>query len=228
NPWMTWVKEMAALVRAQRRPAEADNPFLKVERQVSKQIEEALDQYRDLRDSLVERTFKMIYESPLVAAAVGVAPQTQGRRGPRSRTWALEELERLKRTEVEASIDHGTLLDAWARLLVYVRPRGEPADERPFNLVRRMVDEMRLDPPPSLDALKQAVKRQVYVLALDEERALAALPALAPDVGQRRRGFDAARTVMTARGELTPDQNERFRRVANVLGLDGVAGGPVS
>ncbi len=47
-------------------------------------------------------------------------------------------------------------------------------------------------------------------------------------MGQRRRGFDAARTVMSARGELTPDQNERFRRVANVLGLDGVAGAFVS
>ena len=62
----------------------------------------------------------------------------------------------------------------------------------------------------------------MYALALDEERALAALPKLAPDMDQRRRGLDAARTVMSARGELTPEQNERFHRVANVLGLDGV------
>ena len=159
-----------------------------------------------------------------MAAAVGLESQTQGRRGPRSRTWELEELERLKRKEVEASIEAGTLLDAWARLLIYVRPRGEPADERPFNLFRRMLDEMKPDPRPSLDDLKQAVKRQFYALALDEDRALAALPGLAPDMGQRRRGFDCARTVMTARGELTADQNERFRRVADVLGLNGVGG----
>ena len=63
------------------------------------------------------------------------------------------------------------------------------------------------------------------MLALDEERAIAALPKLAPDMRNRRRGFDAARSVMSARGELTADQEERFRRVANILGLDGAARG---
>jgi hypothetical protein len=175
---------------------------------------------------MVERMFKAIYESPLLAAAVGVEPKRPGRHRPRSPTWELEELERLRRMEIEASLEKGSPLDAWARLLMYVRPRGEPADERPFNLVRRMMEEMQSDPRPTFGALKDAVKRQVYALALDEERALAALPSLAPDMEQRRRGFDAARTVMSARGELTPEQNERFRRVANVLGLDGVAGAP--
>lgn len=88
-----------------------------------------------------------------------------------------------------------------------------------------MIEEMQPDARPSLAALKAAIKRQVYALALDEERALAALPRLAPDMGNRRRGFDAARSIMSARGELTADQQERFRRVANVLGLDGAAAG---
>ena len=52
------------------------------------------------------------------------------------------------------------------------------------------------------------------MLALDEERAIAALPKLAPDRRLLQRGFDAARTVMSARGELTPQQEERFRRAA--------------
>ena len=105
---------------------------------------------------------------------------------------------------------------------MYVRPPGEAADERPFNLFRRMIEEMEPESRPSLAALKAAIKRQVYALALDEARALAALPKLAPDMDQRRRGLDAARAVMRARGELTAEQNERFHRVANVLGLNGV------
>jgi hypothetical protein len=36
----------------------------------------------------------------------------------------------------------------------------------------------------------------------------------------RRQGFDVARQVMKARGELTAHQEERFRRVASTLGLD--------
>jgi hypothetical protein len=36
----------------------------------------------------------------------------------------------------------------------------------------------------------------------------------------RRRGFEAARAVIRARGELTPFQVERLRRVAGILGID--------
>ena len=68
--------------------------------------------------------------------------------------------------------------------------------------------------------LKAAIKRQAFVLTMDEERALQALPRLAPDLDERRRGFEAARRVIGARGEPTPYQQERLRRAAQVLGLD--------
>jgi pimeloyl-ACP methyl ester carboxylesterase len=225
NPWMPWIGALAQNVRANRRPVRAENPFLKLEKDVARQVEQGLDRYRDLRDSQLEQMFKTIYESPWLAAAVGVSPRTPGR-GPTAPTWEQEELKHLKRHEIEEAIEHGTQIDAWARMLIYVRPAGEPVDERPFNLVRRMMDEMKPENRPTLAALKAAVKRQAYALALDEERALSALPKLASDMEQRRRGFNAARSVMRARGELTPEQNERFRRVARVLGLDAVTGPP--
>ena len=220
NPWMLWVKSMAETVRANRRPVAPDNPFVKVERDVSGQIEQALDQYRDVRDEMSERMFKAIYESPWLAAAVGADAESLGRRGPQSTTWEQDELKRLKRQEFEAGIEQGTLLDAWARLLIYVRPEGGAVDERPFNMVRRMIEELKPENVPSLAALKAAVKRQAFILALDEERAIAALPKLAPEMRHRRQGFDVARMVMKSRGELTPHQEERFRRVAGILGLD--------
>ena len=64
------------------------------------------------------------------------------------------------------------------------------------------------------------MKRQAFVLALDEERAIAALPKLAPDLQLRRRGYEAARKAIGVRGELTPRQVERLRRVAATLGLE--------
>src|SRR5215468_2513497 len=220
NPWMLWVKSMAETVRANRQSVAPDNPFVKVEREMSERIEQALDQYRDVRDEMYERMFKGIYESPLLAAAVGIEPGTLGRRGPQSATWEQDELKRLKRQEVESQIEQGTLLDAWARLLLYVRREEDLVDERPFNMVRRMIEELKPENVPSLAALKAAVKRQAFVLALDEERAIAALPKLVPEMHHRRKGFDAARLVVRARGEPTPHQEERFRRVASILGLD--------
>ena len=142
NPWMLWVKSMAETVRANRRPAAPGNPFVKVERDASDRIEQALDQYRDVRDDMSERMFKAIYESPWLAAAVGVEAGSLGRRGPRTATWEQEELKRLKRMELESHIEEGTPLDAWARLLIYLRPEGSPVDERPFNMIRRLIAEL--------------------------------------------------------------------------------------
>ena len=73
---------------------------------------------------------------------------------------------------------------------------------------------------PSLAEVKAAIKRQAFVLAMDEERAIATLPKLVTDMEERRRGYQGARIVVSARGEPTPYQEERFRRVASVLGLD--------
>ncbi|HEY7238641.1 MAG TPA: TerB family tellurite resistance protein [Burkholderiales bacterium] len=220
NPWMWWVKGAAEWVRENRQPAAPDNPFARAEKTMSAQIEDALDRYRDVRDDLVERTFKAIYESPWLAAAVGLKAGDANARGPAEATWEHEELKRLKRAEIESQIEGGTVLDAWARLLLYVGRQDKTVDERPFNLLRRMMEEANPEYVPSLGAVKAAIKRQAFVLALHEERAITALPKLVPDMQLRRRGFEAARAVIRARGELTPLQVERLRRAASLLELD--------
>jgi hypothetical protein len=224
NPAMFWVKAMAEVVRANRRPAAADNPFLAVQGQASQQVEQALDRYRDLRDEMTERLFKAIYESPWLARALGVRPVTPGRQSSETTTWEREELAHLKRREVEGMVESGTLVDAWARILLYLRPDG-PVDERPFNMVRRIIEELRPEHIPSLAMLQAALKRQALVLALDEERAIAALPKLAPEPDVAKRGLDAARAVLSARGALTDRQNERLRRVAGIFGFNGTPTG---
>ncbi|MDM0015379.1 TerB family tellurite resistance protein [Variovorax sp. J22P168] len=220
NPWMFWVQALADNVRANRRPVTPDNPFSKTERAVSGQIEQSLDRVRDGRDEMSERMFKAIYEAPWLAAAVGLGTDALGRRGPRSATWEQSELKRLKRVEIESQFESGTLTDAWARLLLYVRREENVVDERPYNLMRRMIEEIDPDRRPAPAAVKAAMKRQAFVLALDEERAIAALPGLVPEMQQRSKGFEAARRVAGARGALTAHQEERFRRVAALLSID--------
>jgi hypothetical protein len=220
NPWMWWVKASAEWVRANRQPVSPDSPFVQMEKKVSAQVEEALDRYRDARDAASERLFKALYESPWLAAAVGILPGSRSQRGVRAPTWEREELKRLKLQEIETWVETGTLVDAWARLLLYLRREDQIADERPFNLLRKMLEETKPENIPSLAALKAALKRQAFVLALHEERAIAALPALAPDIQVRRRGYEAARKIIRARGELTPHQVERLRRLAKILDLE--------
>ena len=221
NPAMAWVQWAADAVRQQRKPVSPDNPLLKAEREVSGRIEQALDQFRDSRDEAVERLFKALYGSPWLAAAVGI----DGQRPPGALTeptrWEHKELLRLKRQVAEAQFEQGTRVDAWARALLYAGDKARVVDERPYNLMQRMVAEMRPERAPTPAELKAAIKRQAFVLAMDEERAVEALPRLAsPSLGERRRGFAAIRTVISARGKPSAYQEERLRRLARVLGLD--------
>ena len=210
NPWMMWVKSAAEVVRANRRQVGADNPFVKAEREASDRIEASLDQYRDKRDAFSEQAFKAVYESPGLAALVGLDAETPSQRRAAAPTWEREELARLKRAEAESSIEHGTPLDAWVRILAYCGREGRVVDERPFNLVRRMIEELKPEVRPSLNELKAAVKKQVFVLTLDEARAIAALPKLLPDPEQRRKAVEAAREVARTRGPIEGRQAERL------------------
>jgi hypothetical protein len=215
---MQWVKAMAQTVRENRRPAAADNPLVAAERQASERIEQSLDAFRDIRDAMYEGAFKAIYGSPWLAAAVGLSADGVRRRGPKPPSWEYQELKRLKRLIAESQIEEGTALDGWVRIALYVARDLQVFDERPYNLARRMIDERSPQARPSLDELKAAVKRQAFVLALDEERAVAALPRLLPEGQPRREALEGARLVAGAGGPLTEDQEARFRRIERVLG----------
>src|SRR3954451_12907504 len=72
NPFLAPLGALAETVRQNRHPVAADNPFLAIQEQVSRQVETALDGYRDWRDALVEATFHATYGSPLVQALAGM------------------------------------------------------------------------------------------------------------------------------------------------------------
>ena len=74
NPFMAPVEGMAEEVRKNRRPVAADNPFLAIQENMSKQIVAALDGWRDFIEAAAERTFLTVYGSPALQAAVGIDP----------------------------------------------------------------------------------------------------------------------------------------------------------
>ena len=72
NPLMQQVAKLAEQVREQRQPASPDNPLLQWQAMISDGIIAALDGYRDLRDSNLEKIFLAIYSSPVMQAMVGL------------------------------------------------------------------------------------------------------------------------------------------------------------
>jgi pimeloyl-ACP methyl ester carboxylesterase len=221
NPLMAPVKQMAETVREHRAPVGQDNPFLAMQEVVSKQIVAGLDAFRDMRDKLSEQWFFAVYGSPLVQAACGLDPEESKplRKAPKSQMH--RELLQRRIAELKAKIGAGGLREALVRALVYVGKERGGFDERGFEAVRRLRAEKGGAQQLSLAGFKALIREQYLVLLIDEEAALAAIPALMRDSGgQRAEALQQLKEVLSVKHELTPSEQERFRRITKLFNSD--------
>lgn len=222
NPWLWGLGAMASSVRQTRRQADEQNLFRVQERMFVTQMEMALDQWRDLRDAMYERSFKAIYESPWLAAMVGLAGKEGRPHLSRANAAQREAYRTLKLAEVRAHIGEGSRLDAWLRMLMFQGWDEGVVDERPYRLLKRLLETLPAADRPTLAQLKAAAVRQAFVLMLDADAAIEALPALMPDPQERRRALDSVREIASAKGRLSPTQQARLEKLEAIVG-SGVA-----
>ena len=214
NPWARFVERAADLVRTHRQVAAADNPFLVWQRHLSEQIIAALDAYRDARDRITEAMFLNIYGSPFLQALVGIT----GTYGPAhhrpgkdvaNMAFVRQEVEQLK-----SRMSEGGLREAMIRAMLYVGyPEG--ADERSFAVLTQIRAEQGGVP---LDKLKNAIREQLAMLLIDEERAIAAIPQMAQrETARIDEALSVLRRVVTARGPLDAQRAERLARIEAIV-----------
>jgi len=211
NPLMKQVAALATQVREQRHPAAPDNPLLQWQTTVSDGIVAALESYRELRDSNLEKMFLAIYGSPLMQAMVGLSATDEP---PRPRPGMAPERVALIRdriTELKAHVAEGGAREAAIRALVYVGMAGPGVDERAFNTLRQIRAE---NDGVTLQAFKQTLREQYFSLVLDREAALAAIPKMLPaDRASRTQVLQAIRRILESVG---PVHGERAQRLAQV------------
>jgi pimeloyl-ACP methyl ester carboxylesterase len=217
NPFMAPVAAMAEKVRKNRRPVAADNPFIALQENVSKQIVAALDRWRDFTEAVAERTFLTVYGSPALQAAAGIDPaDTQPLRKPAKNPLHRELLQK-RIAELKSQIQTGGLREAVVRALIYVGLGRGSVDERGFESVRRLRDRYGDLPLPEF---KRLVREQFAMLLIDEQAALAALPSLVPpDAETRSEAFNLVRQVMAASGETSADDEKRLREIGRLFGI---------
>jgi hypothetical protein len=180
---------------------------------------DALDSWRDSQEALSEAMFLGIYGSPLLQAAVGIDPQsTPSRRQEMS--GKHREMLQARIKELKSRIGEGGLREAAIRGLLYVGSAREMVDERSLEALRQV---RRNDSGPriSLAEFKMLVREQFFMLLLDREGALAAIPKLLPDsANERRAAFTAIQEVLSASGAISGEVASRARRVAELFGVD--------
>jgi hypothetical protein len=121
--------------------------------------------------------------------------------------------------ELKSKITAGGLREAVIRGLLFAGMGRAAIDERGFETVRRIRDAQS-DVP--LSQFKAIVREQFYMLLIDAEAALQAIPSMLPDDPEvRQRAFNLIMQVLGARGEYSAEDRERIGRIAGVFGVDG-------
>jgi hypothetical protein len=219
NPLMTAVENAADKAREERKPAAEDNPFLAFQERMSKQIVSSLDQWRDSQEALSEAMFLAVYSSPALQSAVGVDPQSTPSRH-REMDAKHRELLQARIAELKSKISSGGLREAGIRALLYVGSVRGMVDERSLEALRRLRQAEESE-RITLAEFKMLVREQFFMLLLDRETALAAIPKLLPEsLDARRKAFSAVQEVLSASAEISGEVANRLKQVAGLFGLD--------
>jgi hypothetical protein len=223
NPWMAAVKSAAEGIEENRKPVAKDNPFLAFQEQMSKQIVHVLDSWRDSQEALSEAIFLNVYGSPALQAAVGIDPKSEPSRR-RDMTPEHRAMLEQRIAELKAKIGEGGLREAALRALLYVGSARGMVDERSIEALRQVWREHG-GARVTLAEFKMLVREQFFMLLLDRDATLAAIPKLLPDdLNQRRAAFSAIREVLSASEAISGERAERLNRVAGLFGLDSGEG----
>ncbi|MFY0990372.1 DUF3141 domain-containing protein [Halomonas sp. C05BenzN] len=217
NPLMTAVPVLAERIRANRHPLDEDNLFRVLESIASDQIAGSLNAWRDLRDGAIERTFLDLYGQPLLQSLVGLGGDAHAhRRLPGAEPEHRRFIER-RRNELREHIAEGGSHEAVIRALIFVLGGAPSTDERNFKRLRATHAE--LESELSVADFKRLMREQFFILKLDREAAVEALPELlegqtAEQIADHLMHIEH---VLAASGELSEHSADRLERVKSLF-----------
>jgi hypothetical protein len=191
---------------------DADNLFWGWQNAFSDMMSQSLNGFRDWRDMMVEQMFYGIYSQPWLQAMLGLKASSEPpRRNPGQEPDRLALIAHRKEAML-SRMDEGGPREALLRGLIYVRLPEAAADERGFEVIRRIRAEQDQQRP--LAEFKEAFRDQFFMVLLDERRAVDAIPTLLegyPDHGPEL--YAMIREIATASGPLSEEANRRLAEI---------------
>jgi len=212
NPAMKFLASAVPRVRENRQPVPADNLFLQWEKIFSDWMTHGLNAYRDWRDMLTESVFFGIYGQPWLQAMLGLRASDDPPRPHPGQDSDREAFVERRMDELRAMMDKGGPREAAIRAILYIRLPENAADERVFEMLRRIRAEHGVE--RSLAQFKQDLREQYSMLRLDENRAVELIPKLLE--GHEKEGsqlIEHVRRLANAGGPLTAEMKRRLARV---------------
>jgi pimeloyl-ACP methyl ester carboxylesterase len=216
NPMVKPLSSAAQWVKEHREPVDPNNIFWQWQNLFSDYLTQSLNIYRDWRDMMTEQLFFGIYNQPWLQALVGLkASDEPPRRNPGQEPDHLALVARQKE-DLLAKMDRGGPRAAVLRGLIYVRMPEAKADERGFEMIRRIRAEHHEKRP--LAEFKEAFREQFFMILLDDRQAVEAIPKLLDghmDDGPKL--YEMIKKVATAGDPLGKEAERRLQEIENLF-----------
>jgi pimeloyl-ACP methyl ester carboxylesterase/tellurite resistance protein len=194
NPLMRGLGPMAEMVKANRAPAAADNPFVAMERAWADSVERSIDAWRDWRDSMQETAFHAIYGT---MSALNVAAEVPA-------VDAVAELAG-ETPDVRAALDRiaeGGYAEAVVRMMILMaKARGGVRRSRLARSNTLLTTEAPFAQMTS-SARQALIREQTVVVEMAPQEAFDTLATLLPDAESRQRALTTVADVAGPEEEL--------------------------
>lgn len=215
NPLMRSVGVLAEKVRAERKSAATDNPFLKMQEQFSSLVTAWFQAWGDLRDQTAEAVFHAVYGSPWIQGLLGVTCDNSRPRPKPGISPDQEAQLTAKIEEVRATMTVGGPLEGGVRALLYIVGGQHSIDARTFEVLRRTLQAY---PDIALAHFKDVVRDQWAALVIDEQAALRSLPRLLPaELDERRALCDKLTEICLAAGGVSGEAERRLEEMKELF-----------
>ncbi|WP_299811808.1 DUF3141 domain-containing protein [uncultured Roseibium sp.] len=218
NPFLSGLPGWAERARQERTPAAPDNPFVELQHVNAALLEQSMDLYRDLRDTMYENLFFTIWGSPYM--------RWFGRpRQPGRTLRGKDEMRSLP--PVQAALMHieeGGFCEAVIRMLILLaESRGTVRRDR----LERSARVLNQDEPfKSLkpDERSFMLREQTLIVEFARDQAIETLPKLLRTREDRELASKVVRYVPGIIDEMAPHTLELLKTFNRVLGLPPVSG----
>jgi len=216
NPVVQPLAAVADRVQKNRQPVASDNLFLQWEKIFSDWMTQSLNAYRDWRDMLMEQMFFNFYNQPWLQALLGLRASDDPPRHHPGRDSDHAAFVERRIEELRAKMEKGGPREAALRALIYVGMPEKGADEREFEMLRRIRAQHGTE--KSLAEFKQDLREQYYMLRIDESRAIELIPKLLQ--GHENEGpqlLEYIRQIVYADGSLGEEGQKRLAQVEKLF-----------
>jgi pimeloyl-ACP methyl ester carboxylesterase len=213
NPAMPLLAQATDWAKSSRQPAQANNPFLGLEKVMARAFIQGLDFYRDVRDAAYETTFLSIYGSPFMHWLGASHAHERTRKDPKELRYL---------PEVQAmllGVDTGGFEAGVIRMLILLADsRGSVRRdrlERSAHILTTHEAFVGLGP----ERRAAIIREQSIIIEFEAERALQGLPFLLATPEQRHQAMEIVHYIVGAVEDMEPQSLQMLQRMAQLLAV---------